>query len=105
MLKYLKSKKTNQCIKTGYLLTIANKQQCMKKTLIILILTTLGLYTCGQNNKPTEDRVDNKTNTLALTVDNQWIIIECNDGQESGYCGVNPLKMWQKIIEEEKSKM
>ena len=42
---------------------------------------------------------------LALTADNQWIIIECNDGQESGYCGVNPLKMWQKIIEEEKSKM
>ena len=37
---------------------------------------------------------------LALTADNQWIIIECNDGQESGYCGVNPLRMWQRVIEE-----
>ena len=74
MLKYLKSKITNQCIKTGYLLTIVNKQQCMKKTLIILILTTLGLYTCGQNNKPTEDRVDNKTNTAdTITLDKDRI--------------------------------
>lgn len=35
---------------------------------------------------------------LALTTENKWIIIECNDAQESGYCGVNPLKMWKKIV-------
>lgn len=39
---------------------------------------------------------------LALTIDNQWVIIECNDAQESGYCGVNPMELWRNIIKIEK---
>ena len=35
---------------------------------------------------------------LALTKENKWIIIECNDGQESGYAGVNPIALWNNII-------
>ena len=35
---------------------------------------------------------------LALTINNEWIIIECNDAQESGYCGVNPMQLWRNII-------
>ena len=43
---------------------------------------------------------------LALTVDNNWIVIECNDAQESGYCGVNKQSLWQNIIQlERKEKM
>ena len=30
--------------------------------------------------------------------DGNWIVIELNDGQESGYAGVNKLQLWQKII-------
>ena len=37
---------------------------------------------------------------LAMTASGQWIIIECNDAQESGYCGVQPMKMWRNIIQE-----
>lgn len=36
---------------------------------------------------------------LALTAQGEWIIIECNDGQESGYCGINPGKLWKNVIE------
>lgn len=36
---------------------------------------------------------------LALTKDGNWIIIECNDAQESGYCGVRPFNLWKNIIE------
>lgn len=39
---------------------------------------------------------------LAMTAENKWIIIECNDAQESGYCGVKPFALWQKIIAIEK---
>jgi len=28
-----------------------------------------------------------------------WIVIECNDGQDSGYAGVNPGLMWRNIVE------
>ena len=35
---------------------------------------------------------------LALSKENKWIIIECNDGQESGYAGVNPISLWNNII-------
>jgi len=31
-----------------------------------------------------------------------WIIIECNDAQESGYCGLDPIPLWKRIIEKEK---
>lgn len=40
---------------------------------------------------------------VALTANNNWIIIECNDAQESGYCGVNPFLLWQNIIAIEKA--
>jgi hypothetical protein len=29
----------------------------------------------------------------------RWIVIECNDGQESGYAGVSPLGLWRNIID------
>lgn len=40
---------------------------------------------------------------LAFTQKGEWIIIECNDAQESGYCGVNPVRLWRKILEIEKN--
>lgn len=40
---------------------------------------------------------------LALTNDGKWIVIECNDAQESGYVGVEPIAMWKNIIELENS--
>jgi len=36
---------------------------------------------------------------LALTIDNKWIVIECNDGQESGYAGIDPIRLWKNIVE------
>ena len=35
---------------------------------------------------------------IAKTQQNEWIVIEVNDGQESGYAGVNPLTLWSNII-------
>jgi hypothetical protein len=35
---------------------------------------------------------------LAQTVDGRWIVIECNDAQESGYAGVSPFALWNSII-------
>ncbi|MCA9701651.1 MAG: ATP-grasp domain-containing protein, partial [Myxococcales bacterium] len=34
---------------------------------------------------------------VAQQIDGTWIVIECNDGQESGYAGVSPFAMWQTI--------
>jgi hypothetical protein len=34
---------------------------------------------------------------VAQQLDGTWIIIECNDGQESGYAGVSPFAMWQSL--------
>ena len=39
---------------------------------------------------------------VAQTKSGEWIVIECNDGQESGYAGVSPIGMWQRIIAIEK---
>lgn len=39
---------------------------------------------------------------LAQTKTGDWIVIECNDGQESGYAAVSPIALWQNIIEIEK---
>ena len=39
---------------------------------------------------------------IAQTVTGQWIVIECNDGQESGYAGVSPFGLWQKIVDFER---
>ncbi|HEY1065335.1 MAG TPA: ATP-grasp domain-containing protein, partial [Pirellulales bacterium] len=35
---------------------------------------------------------------LAQTLDGRWIVIECNDGQESGYAGVSPFALWHEIV-------
>jgi hypothetical protein len=40
---------------------------------------------------------------LAQTRDRRWIVIECNDAQESGYAGVSPIGLWQKIVDYERA--
>ena len=35
---------------------------------------------------------------VAKTADGEWIIIEVNDAQESGFVGVNPMKLWNNTI-------
>jgi len=35
---------------------------------------------------------------MAQTADGQWIVIECNDAQESGYTGVSPFALWNEIF-------
>lgn len=40
---------------------------------------------------------------VAQKADGEWIIIECNDGQESGYASISPIALWQKIVDIEKS--
>lgn len=37
---------------------------------------------------------------FAKTRNGQWIIIECNDAQESGYAGVQPQLLWRNILEQ-----
>jgi hypothetical protein len=39
---------------------------------------------------------------VAQTIEGRWIVIECNDAQESGYAGVNPLGLWQRLLEIER---
>ena len=39
---------------------------------------------------------------IAQSLEGRWIVIECNDGQESGYAGVSPLALWQAIVSIEK---
>ena len=36
---------------------------------------------------------------LAQTVDGRWIVIECNDGQDAGYAGVDRRALWQHVID------
>lgn len=36
---------------------------------------------------------------MAQTIDGEWIVIECNDAQESGYAGVSPFSLWHEIIQ------
>lgn len=40
---------------------------------------------------------------LAMTDSGRWIVIECNDAQESGFAGVSPLGMWTSIVEIERA--
>ena len=40
---------------------------------------------------------------VAQTFTGRWIVIECNDGQESGYATVSPFGLWQKIVDLEKA--
>ncbi len=35
---------------------------------------------------------------VAKTVDGRWIVIECNDAQESGYVGIPPQALWQQVL-------
>lgn len=41
---------------------------------------------------------------VAQTQDGSWIVIECNDGQESGYTGVSPIGLWQSVVAAERPK-
>lgn len=41
---------------------------------------------------------------IAQAVDGRWLIIECNDAQESGYASISPVGLWQRIIDLERSK-
>jgi hypothetical protein len=36
---------------------------------------------------------------VAQTVLGKWIVIEVNDGQDSGYAGVAPLPMWRRLLD------
>ncbi|MEL7025299.1 MAG: ATP-grasp domain-containing protein [Pseudomonadota bacterium] len=36
---------------------------------------------------------------FAMTADGDWIVIECNDAQESGYAAIAPQVLWRNIIE------
>lgn len=36
---------------------------------------------------------------IAQRIDGTWIVIECNDAQESGYAGVSALGLWRAIID------
>ena len=36
---------------------------------------------------------------VAKTAHGEWIIIEVNDAQESGFVGINPMMLWNNIIE------
>lgn len=36
---------------------------------------------------------------LAQDAAGTWLVIECNDGQESGYAGVSAIGLWQKMVE------
>lgn len=38
---------------------------------------------------------------VAQTAAGNWIVIECNDGQESGYCKISPFAIWNAIISAE----
>lgn len=35
---------------------------------------------------------------FAKTENGRWIIIECNDAQESGYVGISPVALWQQLL-------
>jgi hypothetical protein len=38
---------------------------------------------------------------VAQTIAGKWIVIECNDAQESGYAAISPFELWQNLIEQE----
>jgi hypothetical protein len=33
------------------------------------------------------------------------IVIECNDGQESGYAGVSPFVLWKEVVRIERERL
>jgi hypothetical protein len=42
---------------------------------------------------------------LAQCRDGSWIVVELNDGQESGYAGIAPVTLWQNIIAIERKRL
>lgn len=36
---------------------------------------------------------------IAKTADGRWIVIECNDGQESGHAGIPPQILWRNVLD------
>ncbi|GGJ30565.1 ATP-grasp domain-containing protein [Deinococcus roseus] len=40
---------------------------------------------------------------VAQTAAGHWVVIECNDAQESGYAGVSAVALWQRMIKIEKN--
>lgn len=36
---------------------------------------------------------------LAQTESGRWIVIECNDAQESGYAGCSPIQLWRNLLD------
>lgn len=36
---------------------------------------------------------------LAKTADGKWIVIECNDAQESGHAGIPPQRLWRAVLD------
>ena len=41
---------------------------------------------------------------VAQTRQGAWIVIECNDGQDSGYMGVDRLQMWRRVLDIEEAR-
>ncbi len=41
---------------------------------------------------------------VAQTIHGEWVVIECNDGQESSYAGVAPVLLWQNIMTAERKR-
>jgi hypothetical protein len=41
---------------------------------------------------------------IAQQLDGRWIVIECNDGQESGYAGISPFALWQEVVRVERER-
>lgn len=35
---------------------------------------------------------------LAQRADGRWIVIECNDGQDAGYAGIDRVALWRRIV-------
>lgn len=36
---------------------------------------------------------------VAQTLEGDWIVIECNDAQESGYAGISPIHLWSTLLD------
>jgi hypothetical protein len=41
---------------------------------------------------------------VAQAADGRWLVVECNDGQESGYAGATPVGVWQTVLEVERGR-
>ncbi len=41
---------------------------------------------------------------IARTVAGRWIVVEVNDGQDSGYAAIKPMMLWRRILDLEKGR-